>query len=413
MIPSLVHVFVLCLVVLVEEVSLLENGLARTPPMGWMSWGYYMCADKCDENPDKCLDEKLIMSVADTFFSEGYQEAGYEYIIIDDCWSEKARDWQGRLVPDRLRFPRGMKFLADYIHSKGLKFGMYTNIAKTTCMHYPGSRGHFETDARMFAEWDIDYLKVDGCFVEEDYLDGAYTSLGHWLNVTGRPMVYSCSWPYYKKFTHKHEFDFNKIVPVCNLWRNFHDIFVNWGNVVWIIRYYEEQARTFQSTHGPGHWHDPDMLIIGTNHLTEGQSRVHMAVWAMLSAPLLISCDMKRVTQFEKRLLQNLDLLAVAQDSKGIMALPYKINQDVTVWVKPHLPMKGDSYYSYSYAIVNLGKSKHTINFIPRMHGLNATVEYSVLDIFSGDMFRNITYNDNMSVTVPSEDVVMYSMYPL
>ncbi|PZC76086.1 hypothetical protein B5X24_HaOG205164 [Helicoverpa armigera] len=176
--------FILFFALSLDKVDLLENGMALTPPMGWMSWGYYMCSTKCEEDEDKCLNEKLILSVADSFYNEGYQEAGYEYIIIDDCWSERQRDENGRLVPDKRRFPRGMKFLADYIHAKGLKFGIYTNIANVTCMRYPGSYSHLDVDAQTFAEWGVDYLKVDGCFVTEDYLNVGYIDLGLALNRT-------------------------------------------------------------------------------------------------------------------------------------------------------------------------------------------------------------------------------------
>ncbi|GBP32619.1 Alpha-galactosidase A [Eumeta japonica] len=153
------------------EVKLLNNGLALTPPMGWMSWGYYMCIVDCDKHRDNCLNEKLILSVVDEFYTKGYQEAGYEYIIIDDCWSEKERSNLGTLVPDHKRFPRGMKYIADYIHSKGLKFGLYTSAGQKTCMGYPGSRNHLELDAKTFASWDVDYVKFDGCFVDEAYLN--------------------------------------------------------------------------------------------------------------------------------------------------------------------------------------------------------------------------------------------------
>ncbi|XP_049881323.1 alpha-N-acetylgalactosaminidase-like [Pectinophora gossypiella] len=396
-----------------NEVCLLENGLAKTPPMGWMSWGYYMCADNCSANPDRCLNEELIMSVADAFYNEGYQEAGYEYIIIDDCWSERQRDEKGRLVPDHKRFPRGMKFLADYIHGKGLKFGMYLNIAVDTCMRYPGSRGHFRVDTKSLAEWDVDYVKVDGCFVEEEYLDIAYIKLGHYLNKTGRPMVYSCSWPYYKKYIHKHEPVYSQIVPICNMWRNYHDVAVKWGHVRYIYKFYEGMATEIGKYHGPGHWNDPDMLIVGTNALSPNQNRIQMSIWAMLSAPLIFSCDMKQVTADERRLLQNLQLIAVAQDPLGRMATPHKIQRDVTIWVKLHLPSKGDMFYSYSFAIVNLGTTSVSVTLRPRRYGLNSTDDYTVMDVFSGNMLKNMSAYASMEVIVPPEDVIMYSLFPL
>ncbi|XP_023951183.2 alpha-N-acetylgalactosaminidase [Bicyclus anynana] len=410
-----VYLFVLILVFayLSGVVEVLDNGLARRPPMGWMSWGYYMCGVDCDNNPHKCLDEKLILSVADKFYTEGYQEAGFEYIIIDDCWSEKARDDNGRLVADKKRFPRGMKYIADYIHKLGLKFGMYTNIATKTCMGYPGSRGHFEVDAKMFAEWDVDYLKVDGCFVKEDYLNTAYIKLGAHLNATGRPMVYSCSWPYYIQFIHHKKPDYGAVSRHCNVWRSYHDVATSWPVVKAIIAHYATQYEHLYRFHGPGHWNDPDMLIFGTNSLTDSQSRVHIAVYAMLAAPLLLSCDMNSLNTYEKKLLLNLDLIAIAQDPLGVMAKPYVLQYSVTLWVKPHLPRKGDKYHSVSFALVNLSKDETTVSFIPGHYGLNSTDGYTVMDIFAQVFIKNISLSDSFQVSLSAEDSLIYTMFPL
>ncbi|XP_063374549.1 alpha-N-acetylgalactosaminidase-like [Cydia amplana] len=408
-----IQIFVFISALCLDFVMLLNNGLARTPPMGWMSWGYYQCADDCDKNSDKCLNEQLIMSVADALFNDGYLEAGYEYVVIDDCWSERQRDSNDRLVPDRKRFPRGMKFLADYVHKLGLKFGMYTNVGKDTCMHYPGSRDHFETDAQQFAEWDVDYLKVDGCFVEDKHLDTAYIKLGHYLNKTGRPMVFSCSWPYYKEYIHKTKFNYAPIAKHCNMWRNFHDIFINFGNVVWIIDNYEKNNRLYRQFHKPGQWNDPDMIILGNNGLTESQSRIQMGLWSMWSAPLLLSCDMTKIKPYEKQLLQNMDLLAIAQDPRGKMAAAFKIRDKVTLWVKRHLPMKGDLYSSFSFALVNLNGDNQYVSFKPAEYGLEATDVYTILDVFTGVFLRNVTRQEVLNISVPPEDIILYAFYPL
>ncbi|XP_063897321.1 alpha-N-acetylgalactosaminidase [Helicoverpa armigera] len=407
--------FILFFAFSLDKVDLLENGMALTPPMGWMSWGYYMCSTKCEEDEDKCLNEKLILSVADSFYNEGYQEAGYEYIIIDDCWSERHRDENGRLVPDKRRFPRGMKFLADYIHSKGLKFGIYTNIANVTCMRYPGSYSHLDIDAQTFAEWGVDYLKVDGCFVTEDYLNVGYIDLGLALNRTGRPMVYSCSWPYYIEYIHNNKPNYTEISKYCNMWRNYHDVQTSWDAILGIIQHYRSRYKELAPHHGPGHWNDPDMLIFGTGVLTHSQSRVHLAVLAMLSAPILLSCDMKKITPYEKKLLQNLDIIAVAQDPMGIMAQPYKLPDlwNGFVWVKPHLPKKGDQFPSYTFAFVNLDIDESEVSITLSTYHLNNTDGYTVLDVFSGEFIRNVTYYETFEVTVPGVDVIMYTLYPL
>ncbi|CAH4029707.1 unnamed protein product [Pieris brassicae] len=370
------------LLLLFGKASLLNNGLARKPPMGWMSWGYYLCSVDCEKYPRKCLNEKLLLSVADMFYNRGYQEAGYEYIVIDDCWSEKRRSVNGRLVPDRKRFPKGMEAIAEYIHARGLKFGIYTNIADITCMHYPGSKGHFIEDAKMFAEWGVDYIKVDGCFVGEAYLNTAYMRFGQQLNNTGRPMVYSCSWPYYIEFIHKKTPDYATISRHCNMWRNYHDVVTSWDSIKDIIRHYQSSYDQLSPYHGPGHWNDMDMLIFGTDSLTESQSRVHIAVYAMMSSPLLLSCDMEKITEYERELLLNLELLAIAQDPLGIMAKPYELDNSITLWMKPHLPRKGNQYHAVSFALVNLEDRSSSITFIPGLYGLNSTEEYTVMVIF-------------------------------
>ncbi|CAH1641844.1 unnamed protein product [Spodoptera littoralis] len=404
-----------CLLFLIfslDKVDLLENGLARTPPMGWMSWGYYMCGVKCEDGEEKCLNEQLVLSVADSFYKDGYQEAGFEYIIIDDCWSEKHRDGNGRLVADRKRFPRGMKFIADYIHARGLKFGMYTNVANITCMRYPGSLSHMELDAKTFAEWGVDYLKVDGCFVSENILNEAYIKLGKYLKKTGRPMVYSCSWPYYIQYIHEKQPDYKEIAQYCNLWRNYHDVQTSWEAVANIVRHYRSNYYELAPSHGPGHWNDPDMLIFGTGVLTHSQSRIQLTVFVMMSAPLLLSCDMKKITPYEKSLLQNMDLMAIAQDPLGIMAKPHHV-ADCTLWIKPHLPRKGDQFPSYSLAVMNLDSDASHVSFRLNTYNLNATDGYTILDVFSGKFIRNVTYDDKIELTVPGFDVILYTLYPL
>ncbi|XP_013147923.1 PREDICTED: alpha-N-acetylgalactosaminidase-like isoform X2 [Papilio polytes] len=343
-------------VCLLERVKLLDNGLARTPPMGWMSWGYYMCGDNCLDQPHKCLDEELILSVVDTFYNDGYQEAGYEYIVIDDCWSERERDSDGRLVPDRNRFPHGMKFISDYV---------------------------------------------------------TYIKFGHYLNKTERPIVYSCSWPYYIEFKHNKTPDYSKVSAHCNLWRNYHDVYTSWPSVRDIVNHYKMAYSTLYQHHGPGGWNDPDMLIIGTESLTESQSRIQLSVFAMLSAPLLLSCDMTKITEYERSLLQNLDLIAIAQDPLGIMAQPYELTYFITLWVKKHLPMKGDKYHSFSFALVNLYRRNFTVSFTPGSYGLQSKDGYTVMDVFTGNYLRNITLEDSIIVTVPFEDVILYTLYAL
>ncbi|KAH8025400.1 hypothetical protein HPB51_007712 [Rhipicephalus microplus] len=174
--------------------------------MGWMSWERFRCNVDCYKDPDNCLSEKLFMRMADHLADDGYRDAGYVYLVIDDCWSERQRTNDGYLMADLERFPRGLNFLSDYIHSKGLKFGMYTNYGHSTCMGFPGTEDHdMEKDAERFAAWKIDYLKVDGCHTTAKQQSKGYTRFSEYLNKTNRPIVYSCSWPYYDLFLNKVE----------------------------------------------------------------------------------------------------------------------------------------------------------------------------------------------------------------
>lgn len=392
----------------------LNNGLARLPPMGWMSWGYYECNVDCKKNPQKCLNEDLIITVANEFYNSGYQEAGYEYIVIDDCWSEKVRDGDGRLVPDRVRFPKGIKYLADYVHKLGLKLGIYGNVAKVTCMGYPGSKDHFRVDAETFAEWEVDYVKFDGCFVPEKDLNKVYKEFSIHLNRTGRPIVFSCSWPYYIEYIHGKMPDYEEIAKYCNLWRNYHDIFLKWPSVAGVVAHFETEHERMATYLGPGRWNDPDMIVVGNGVLTEGQSRIQMAVWAMLSAPLLITCDMLKVLPFEKKLLQNPYVISVNQDPLAIQGVPYKKDQNgCTVWVKKQLPKKADLINSYSIAVVNMGPKDNSIQFTLKELSVDHSDGYTMMDLFQGVFLKNVTINESLKFSVPPEDVKFYKFFPL
>ncbi|KAL1432952.1 hypothetical protein MTO96_001940 [Rhipicephalus appendiculatus] len=176
----------------------LENGLARTPPMGWITWTRFMCNQCALGRDENCLTQRLIAEMADRLMYDGYKAAGYEYVIIDDCWSFYYRS-QGKLIADTRRFPRGMKAVVDQVHDRGLKFGIHTDIGTKTCGGYPGSYGYYKTDAQTFADWGVDYVKVDGCSADPKQMDDLYTQMGDALRSSGRDMVYSCEWPLYQQ----------------------------------------------------------------------------------------------------------------------------------------------------------------------------------------------------------------------
>ena len=213
----------------------LDNGLYLRPPMGWMSWARFRCLVDCATYPNDCISDRLFMEMADELVNGGWHAVGYEYINVDDCWQDKDRDPKtGRLRPDPVRFPQGIHALAEYVHRRGLKFGIYSDVGTKTCQGYPGSLNHFELDAMTFAEWGIDSLKLDGCFTNHSEYARLYPAMGTALNRTGRPIAYICSWPAYE-IGHANLTD---IRQYCNSWRNYDDIQNSVGSLNHIINWF-------------------------------------------------------------------------------------------------------------------------------------------------------------------------------
>uniref|UniRef100_A0A7N6BIA4 Alpha-galactosidase n=1 Tax=Anabas testudineus TaxID=64144 RepID=A0A7N6BIA4_ANATE len=203
----------------------LDNGLALTPTMGWLHWERFMCNINCDKDPDNCISEKLYMQMADVMVKEGWKDAGYEYVCIDDCWPSHDRDAKGRLQADPRRFPGGIKKLADYVHSKGLKLGIYGDVGKNTCAGYPGSLGYYEVDAQTFADWGVDLLKFDGCYMNWTLLGEGYVNMSKALNKTGKSILYSCEWPLY-------EWPYQKVRSVCQTKACHHFVVLRWSSTL-------------------------------------------------------------------------------------------------------------------------------------------------------------------------------------
>lgn len=291
----------------------LNNGLALTPPMGWLVWERFACNTNCDADPDNCISEQLFMQMADHLAADGFKDLGYSFINIDDCWMARERDSSGRLQPDPERFPHGIKYLADYIHSKGLKLGIYADLGTTTCAGYPGTLGHIQVDAQTFADWGVDMLKLDGCRATQADYETGYPNMSRALNSTGRPIVFSCSWPAYISNP-----NYTEIAEFCNLWRNYNDIRDSWQSVLDIILHYAQIQDKIQPFAGPGHWNDPDMLVIGDFGLSVDEQRAQMALWAIFAAPLLMSNDLRKLPAEAKAILQNKEVIAVNQDKLGI-----------------------------------------------------------------------------------------------
>lgn len=392
---------------LLTAAQALENGLARTPPMGWLAWERFRCNTDCKNDPDNCISDRLFRTMADIVVTEGYAAVGYEYINIDDCWLEKERGYDGQLVPDRQRFPYGMKSLANYVHSKGLKFGIYEDFGNYTCAGYPGVLGYLETDALTFASWDVDYVKLDGCYSHPSEMDRGYPEFGYHLNRTGRPMIYSCSWPVYQIYAGMKP-NFTAIIEHCNLWRNFDDIQDSWSSLESIIDYYGNNQDAIIPNAGPGHWNDPDMLIIGNFGLSYEQSKTQMALWAILAAPLLMSVDLRTIRPEYKAILQNKKIIAVDQDPLGIQGRRIYKHKGIEIWARPISPVR-QNYYSYAIAFLNrrTDGTPSDVSVTLKELGLQHPGGYTVEDLYEDVNYGVLTPQTKIKVKVNPSGVVI------
>lgn len=387
-----ISIFIIASLLAISSYAL-DNGLSRTPPMGWMSWERFRCITDCKTYPKECISENLIVEMADIMAKEGYLEAGYEYVNIDDCWTEMERDESGRIVADKERFPHGIKWLSDYVHSKGLKFGTYLDYGTETCAGYPGSLNHLETDAQSLADWEVDFIKMDGCNVDTEVMVDGYIEFGRLMNKTGRPIVYSCSWPAYFEYYRKPKRipDYEVLKTTCNLWRNWVDIDDSWESVKYISDYFAENQARIAPHAGPGHWNDPDTLLLGNYGLSYDQSKAQLAVWAILAAPFLISNDLRDIKPEIKELLLNSEIIKVDQDALGIQGQRVNTGNNIEVWTRPVEPIV-NGHYSYAVAIVSRRTDGHP-------HGFNVTLKELSLDYPNGYIVKDLfnhhlkTYN--------------------
>ncbi|MFA6661718.1 MAG: glycoside hydrolase family 27 protein [Bacilli bacterium] len=288
--------------------------LAKTPPMGWNSWNKFGCK----------VNEKVVMKVADAIVSSGMQAAGYEYIVIDDCW-QISRDKDGEIVVDKTRFPNGIKYLSDYIHSKGLKFGIYTCAGTMTCQKRPGARGYEFQDARTYASWNVDYLKDDWCYhIGDQNSFASYSIMRDALYEAGHPIVFSiCEWGSTKPWTWAKD--------VGHMWRTTGDIRDNWDSMIHIV----DLEKDLSEYAGPGHWNDPDMLEVGNGGMTTEEYKTHFSMWCMLAAPLMAGNDLENMSKETQGILTNANLIAVDQDTLGKQAICTREVAGYEIWVKP------------------------------------------------------------------------------
>ncbi|KAL4230782.1 hypothetical protein ACF0H5_011157 [Mactra antiquata] len=389
----------------------LDNGLALTPPMGWLSWTRFGCNTDCVTDPDFCISEKLIMQMADRLSNDGFKELGYEYVCIDDCWLATKRDPSTQqLQPDKNRFPHGIKYLADYVHSKGLKLGIYEDFGTKTCAGYPGSEFYLQQDANTFAEWGIDLLKFDTCYSDSHDNKYGYPAMSMYLNQTGRPILFSCEWPYgelQQNLTHD---DYGEVRQYCNIWRNFWDVGDSFESVKSIVKYYGTNNNLFQKYSGPGGFFDPDMILAGGFGMSHYQQRAQMAMWAMFSAPLIMSNDLRDLPIEARNLLTNQYIIAVDQDPMGTMATKVWEFNGLQLWVKPILP-KG------SLAIVffntnNFG-SGTPLSSAAGDIGMSDARGYNVTEVFTSTNLGLFKPSSKLNIRVNPDDAYMIVCYIL
>jgi alpha-galactosidase len=365
--------------------------VALTPPMGWNSWNYF--AGK--------VDDKGVRAAADQIVATGMKDAGYVYVNIDDTW-EGERDANGVLKTNE-KFP-DMKALADYVHSKGLKIGIYSGPGSKTCAGYAASLGHEEQDAKLYASWGIDYLKYDLCSFREDTMAvkapndeaaqmrlmiAAYGKMGKALKSTGRPIVYSlCQYGWDSVW---------EWAPSVggNLWRTTGDVEPRWGSIYDII----SQQAGLAKYAGPGHWNDPDMLEVGNGHLSTAENRSHFSMWAMLAAPLLAGNDLPNMKPEVKAILTNRDVIAIDQDRLGKQGVRAYADGEVEVWTR-HL-----SGGAMAVAVLNAGSNRvasHPFHLSLAKIGLSGAQKGK--DLWTG---KEVTLTDNMPVELQSHDILL------
>lgn len=381
------------------------EGLAPTPPMGWNTWNYFSCD----------VSESLIKEAADAMVSSGMKDAGYIYINIDDCWHGQ-RDSLGFIHPDPERFPSGMKSVADYLHSKGLKLGIYSDAGWKTCAGHPGSRGHEFQDAMTYASWGIDYLKYDWCNTEGLKAEGAYLTMRDALYAAGRPIVLSiCEWGNDEPWKWGGD--------IGHLWRTTGDIYHCFDCVIdhgtwnqWGVEQILDlrDNDTLRKYAGPDHWNDPDMMEVG-NGMSVNEDRAHFSMWCMLAAPLIAGNDIRNMTPEVTTILTNSEAIAIDQDPLGIQGFKYATADSVETWVKP--------LENGEWAICFLNRTEESKPLV-----FNWTDEKMADPLFDmAAQFDEITYSirnvwthkdlgttkKNLKTELPGHDVLMLRLSPV
>ncbi|MBM0230937.1 ricin-type beta-trefoil lectin domain protein [Micromonospora sp. STR1_7] len=376
----------------------LDNGVARTPPMGWNSWNSFGCN----------INETLIRQSADAIVSSGMRDLGYQYVVVDDCWFNPNRDASGNLQGDPGRFPSGMKALGDYLHARGLKFGLYQVPVDKTCAQYfnsypgaTGSRGHEAQDARQFAAWGVDFLKYDWCSPEGSISDQVTTfaKMRDALAATGRPIVYSIN----PNSIHAKTGPQRNWGDVANMWRTTEDITNAWDtgqtngypmgiqNIINVTVPLASYAR-------PGGFNDPDMMEVGRGGMNDTEMRSHFAMWAIMASPLIAGNDVRNMNSATQTILKNANLIAINQDSLGLQGT--QVSFDGTRRVLAKRLANGD----VAVALFNQGGSTTTISTTAAAVGKSGS-SFTLVDAWTGGTSSS---SGTISASVPAHGTVVY-----
>ena len=361
--------------------------------MGWNSWNKF----QCDVNED------LIRQTADAMATNGMKNAGYQYVNIDDCW-HGVRDVQGFIQPDANKFPSGIKALADYVHAKGLKLGIYSDVGNQTCGGRPGSRGHEYQDALTYASWGVDYLKYDWCNAEDLKAQGAYATMRDAIHAAGHPMVFSmCEWGQNQPWLWARD--------TSHLWRTTTDIYPSFAGTLdhatwqqWGVLRIIDAQKPLRTYAGPGHWNDPDMLEVGNGGMTTEEYRAHFSMWAMFAAPLLVGTDVANMSADTKSILLNRAVIAVDQDPLGQAGRRVKKDGDIEVWSR----QLADG--SRAVALLNRSANPLSIGVAWTDIGYPSSLRATVRDLWTDKEVRD--KSDNYAAQVPSHGVVMVTIKP-
>lgn len=382
-----------------------RESLSLTPQMGWSSW------NKFQGN----INEDIIKSIADAMVASGLKDAGYTYINIDDCWHGK-RDADGFIQADPKHFPHGIKALADYVHSRGLKLGIYSDAGSETCAGRPGSLGHEYQDALQYARWEVDYLKYDWCNTTNVNAQGAYQLMHDALQATGRPIFFSmCEWG------DNHPWRWAK--GIGDSWRIGPDIWCSFDSTHVFPTYIQcsiidciNRNDSLRSYAGPGHWNDPDMLEVG-NGLSANQDRAHFTMWCMMASPLILGNDVRNMSDETKAILTNRDLIAIDQDKLGVQGLRFLIREGLEYWFKPL--SNGD------WAMTIFNPTRQSLSCSLNWQDFNLTDEevskrstafdqhvYKIKNLWTGRMEGKTTLKSKIErkVSVPAQDVITYRL---